>query len=101
MSRYEDEAQRLAALPRAERFEQLLSFPTDHTFTVIGRRDGLADSLQRALAGAGHQEACLVERASAKGTYLSLSFTVRVQSGNELDALYLLLEALPGLAYLL
>lgn len=101
MSRYEEEAQRLAALPRAERFEQLLSFPTDHSFTVIGRRDGLADSLQLALTGAGYPGACLAERQSAKGKYLSLSFTIRVKSGSELDAVYLLLEGLPGLAYLL
>lgn len=101
MSRYEEEARRLAGLPRAERFEQLLSFPTDHTFTVIGRSQGFADALQAALVAAGHAEVCLVERQSARGNYLSLSFTIRVGSGGELDALYLLLEALPGVAYLL
>lgn len=101
MSRYEEEARRLAGLPRAQRFEQLMSFPTDHTFTVIGRREGFSTALQTALSGAGHAEVCLVERQSARGNYLSLSFTIRVTSGDELDALYLLLEALPGVAYLL
>ncbi len=101
MGRYEEEARRLAALPRAARFEELLSFPTDHAFTVIGRRDGFADALASALSGAGHPEVCLVERRSAKGNYLSLSFTIRVASGAELDTLYALLEGLPGLAYLL
>jgi hypothetical protein len=49
MSRYEDEARRLSTLPRAERFEQLLSFPTDHTFTVIGRRSGFAEALKQGI----------------------------------------------------
>ncbi len=99
-TRYEDEAARLAKLSRAERFQELLEFPVDHTFKVIGRRAGLSEALQRALAQAGHPDVCLVERASAQGTYLSLTFTLEVTSAQELDELYSLLEVLPGLAYL-
>lgn len=99
-SRFEEEVERLARLSRAERFEQLISFPAEHTFKVIGRREGLCEEVQSALAGAGHAGVCLVERASARGRYISLTFTIEVQSGQELDALYSLLERLPGLAYL-
>ena len=100
-SEYEKEAERLAALPRAQRFEELMDFPADHTFKVIGRSEGLAEVLQQALRGAGHPDVCLVERPSARGKYVSLTFTLEVASGQELDTLYLLLEALPGIAYLL
>ncbi len=100
-SRYEEEAERLASLPRAERFEQLIDFPAAHTFKVIGRREGLCEEVQLALAGAGHAGVCLVERASAQGRYISLTFTLQVQSGQELDALYSILERLAGVAYLL
>ena len=100
-SQYEKEAERLAALPRAERFEQLIDFPTAHTFKAIGRSEGFSEALQGALERAGHAGVCLLERASARGRYISLTFTVEVGSGRELDALYSLLESLPGLAYLL
>ena len=99
-SRYEIEAERLAALPRAERFEELIDFPATHTFKVIGRREGLSDALQRILEGAGHPGVCLVERASAQGRYISLTFGIEVASGRELDELYTALESLPGLACL-
>lgn len=100
-SPYEKEAERLAGLPRAERFEALIEFPAAHTFKVIGRREGLSAAVQQALEGAGHPGVCLVERASAQGRYLSLTFTLEVSSGRELDELYGILERLPGLACLL
>jgi putative lipoic acid-binding regulatory protein len=100
-TRYEQELERLSGLPRAQRFEQLMEFPTQHTFTAIGRATGLGEAMRQVLGAAGHAEVVLVERASASGTYLSLSFTVAVQTAQELDGLYLALEALPGLAYLL
>jgi len=101
VSPYDKEAERLAALPRAERFEELIDFPVDHTFKVIGRREGLSEAVQQALAAVGRPDTCLVERPSAQGTYVSLTFTLAVASGRELDGLYTVLEALPGLAFLL
>ena len=100
-SEYDKRAKELAELPRAQRFEELIEFPTAHTFKVIGRREGLLEALQRRLEQAGHPGVVPVERPSAQGRYISLTFTLEVASGTELDALYSLLEALPGLAYLL
>lgn len=100
-TKYEMESERLAKLPRAQRFEALIEFPTAHTFKVIGRNPGFAEQLKSALDGAGRREVCLVERPSARGTYASLTFVLAVNSGDELDGLYRLLEAMPGLVYLL
>ncbi len=101
MSEYDKRAAELAGLPRAERFEALIDFPATHTFKVIGRSEGLFDALQQTLEQAGHSGVVPVERPSAQGRYVSLTFTLQVASGQELDALYTLLEGLPGLAYLL
>jgi putative lipoic acid-binding regulatory protein len=99
--RFEEEAARLAGLPRAERFACLIEFPTEHTFKVIGRAQGLGRALELALEGAGRPGVCLIERPSARGTYVSFTFTTGVASAAELDELYTLLEGLPGLACLL
>jgi putative lipoic acid-binding regulatory protein len=98
---YKQELERLSKLPRAERFEQLMQFPAQHTFTAIGRVAGFGEAMRQLLGDVGHGEVVLVERASANGRYLSLSFTIEVQSAQELDRMYLALEGLPGLAYLL
>jgi putative lipoic acid-binding regulatory protein len=100
-SEYDKRVEELAKLPRAERFEELIDFPAAHTFKVIGRTEGLIDALQQKLEQAGYSGVVPLERPSAQGRYLSLTFTLRVASGQELDALYTLLETLPGLAYLL
>lgn len=99
-STYEKAKERLAKLPRAERFEELIKFPTRHTFKVIGKPE-LKNALQGALERMEQGDTLLVERPSAKGTYLSLTFTLSVDSGEELDGIYCALERLPGLLYLL
>ena len=96
---YEREAARLASMTRAERFEELLEFPVAHEFKVIGATDGLSNRVEVALADLGHAGIVFIERASAKGRYLSLTFKIRVASGRELDELYCVLEALPELRY--
>jgi putative lipoic acid-binding regulatory protein len=98
---FEEESARLAKLSRAERFEQLIEFPTQHSFTIIGRTANFDQLLRQALTDCGYQEVLLVERPSATGKFLSLTFVLGVANGVELDRLYLALEQLPGLAYLL
>jgi putative lipoic acid-binding regulatory protein len=100
-TRYEQESQRLEKLSRAERFEELIDFPTEHTFKVIGKGQEIARAVSLLLEAEGYGCAALVERPSAKGTYLAVSFTLRVSSAQELDRIYLALEGLSGLAYLL
>lgn len=98
---FDQEAQRLAKLPRAERFDELLDFPTEFTFKVIGRGDGFFQAVRVVLDGLGHQDVILVERPSAKGRYSSVSFDLLVENGAMIDATYCALEALPGLILLL
>jgi putative lipoic acid-binding regulatory protein len=99
--KYEKEAARLAELSRAERFEELIDFPARHLFKVIGRRTGFAAQVRRALDALGFGDVIPVERHSAGGRFVSLTFEVQVSSGEHLDSVYLALEQLPDLAYLL
>lgn len=100
-SKFDQEAQRLAKLPRAERFDELLDFPSDFTFKVIGRGKGFFQSVRALLDGLGHADVILVERPSAKGRYSSVSFNLMVDNGAMIDATYCALEALPNLVLVL
>ncbi len=94
---YEEEKARLELLPRAERFEELLDFPCEHTFKVIGAPQALEERAQALLAAQGHAAPRISEKASKTGKYISLSITVQVTSGAELDRLYSALEGIEGL----
>ena len=100
-SKFDQEAQRLAKLPRAERFDELLDFPTEFTFKVIGRGKGFFQAVRAVLDGLGHPDVILVERPSAKGRYSSVSFNLVAADGAMIDATYRALEALPELILLL
>ena len=97
---YERERARLALLPRAERFEELIRFPTRHLFKVIGAREGLSVEVRKALAGLGYRDVILVERHSSGGRHLSLTFELDVDSGALLDAIYSALEQIEHVSYL-
>jgi uncharacterized protein len=98
---YDKRAAELAKLPRAERFEKLIEFPTKHTFKVIGKSAGFSKALEDLLEDRGFDKTLLVERPSKGGRFISLTFTLPVQDGEELDKLYDGLANLPGIAYLL
>ncbi len=100
-NRYEEAAAELAGLPRVERFERLIEFPTRHMFKLIGRKEGLCGAVRGALGTVGYEEVVLVERPSSKGRYISLTFEIAVPSAEQLDRLYRALEQLPGLSLLL
>jgi putative lipoic acid-binding regulatory protein len=100
LTKYEAELERLSQLPRAERFEQLIAFPAQHLFKVIGR-SRCGEDVQRALRALGFGEVVVAERPSAKGKYLSVTFTLEVSDGRALDRVYQALEQLPDVVYLL
>ncbi|MBK8481450.1 MAG: DUF493 domain-containing protein [Proteobacteria bacterium] len=100
-SPYEQEAARLAALPRAERFASLLSFPLDFTFKAIGRGPEFWQAVRTLLDARGQREVILVERPSANGRFCSITFNLRLDDADALDAWYCALQALPNLVYLL
>lgn len=100
-SEYDKRAAELAKLPRAERFEALIEFPTKHTFKVIGKTSGFCDALEDLLEKSGFGKPLLVERPSKGGRFISLTFTLPVNDGQQLDDLYEALAQLPGIAYLL
>ena len=99
--KYEKAAARLAKLPRAERFEELLDFPVQHTFKVIGRKGTFYQEVSRALARLSFEDVTFVERPSKTGRFISLTFQLTVDSGAHLDEIYRVLQSIPGLAYLL
>jgi putative lipoic acid-binding regulatory protein len=101
LSRYEQEAARLAELPRAERFASLLSFPLDFTFKVIGRGPDFWREVRQLLDARGHEQVILVERPSANGRFCSITFSLHITDADALDAYYGALQALPNLVYLL
>ena len=81
-----------------DRLEQLLDFPVDFPIKVMGRRvDGFAQAISALVREhvPGYDPAGLELRSSSKGTYLSLTVTVRVESRAQLEALYRALSAHP------
>lgn len=86
------------------RDESLLSFPCDFPLKIMGRRDdGFAQAvLEVVLRHAPDFDAARMEmRPSAKGSYLSLTCTIRAVSREQLDALYRELTAHPAVKVVL
>ena len=78
--------------------ETLLEFPCDFPIKIMGaKQDGYAQAiLDVVLRHAPDFDAASMEmRPSSKGTYLSLTCTVRATSKAQLDALYRELSAHP------
>jgi len=98
---FERRAAELAKLPRAQRFDQLLTFPNLYIFKAIGTGANFWRDIRRMLDDNGYQDIVLEEKTSAKGEYSSLSFSISVNDGSEIDRIYSALESIEGLAYLL
>jgi len=98
---FEEEARRLARLPRAERFDELIDFPVHYTFKVIGRGRAFTAEVQGLLRARGHDRVIVVERPSSEGRFVSVTFELDVDDARTLDGIYSELEALPGVAVIL
>jgi len=98
---FERRAKALAKLPRAERFDQLLDFPTSYTFKVIGIGPNFWQDVRTLLDQHNHGGVVLEEKISSKGKYTSVSFAITVVNGAEIDQMYQSLESLDKIAYLL
>lgn len=76
--------------------ESLIEYPCDFPIKVMGKRH---DDLTRQLVEVvlqhdpGFDPATVEMRASSKGNYIGLTFTVRATSRQQLDALYLALTS--------
>jgi len=97
---YDKEAARLATLPRAERFEALMTFPQRCALKVIGGA-GIEPTVRATLEAIGHAPAEVRSRASSGGKYTALTVEVDVANGAALDRVYSALEALESVRYLL
>ena len=81
-----------------DRIEKLLSFPADFPLKVMGRR---VDGFAQAIAGLVVEHlpqfdpATIELRSSSKGTYLSLTLPLRVDSRAQLEAIYRAVAAHP------
>ena len=74
-----------------DRIEKLLTFPADFPLKVMGRRvDGFAQAIADLVAEHVPQfdPATIELRSSSKGTYLSLTLLLRVDSRAQLEAVY-------------
>ncbi len=60
----------------------------------------LGANVQAALSALGFSSVIPVERHSAKGSYVSITLELNVDSGKQLDAIYTALEDLEGVKYL-
>jgi len=81
-----------------DRLEQLLEFPADFPLKVMGARvDGFAQSIADLTRRhvPGFDPARMELRLSSKGTYLSLTLMLRVESRGQLEGLYEALVAHP------
>ena len=100
VAEYNRESERLAQLTRAQRFDQLLDFPIDFSFKVIGRRGSLFQNVRALLDARQHEDVILVERASATGKFVSITFILNVSSGEMIDEIYSALEGLPSVSFI-
>ncbi|MFU8857233.1 MAG: DUF493 domain-containing protein [Deferrisomatales bacterium] len=84
--------------------EELLEFPVRYSFKVIGHHTReLSNEAYAAVRGA-LEEGRRVElrtRLSSKGAYLSVTLTARIQSAEELKAVYRALRLVNGVITLL
>ncbi len=81
-----------------DRIEKLLEFPVDFPIKVMGRRvDGFAQAIADLVAARvpGFDPRSVELRASSKGTWLSVTLSVRAESREQLEGLYRALAAHP------
>ncbi len=81
----------------------LLEFPCDYEFKAFGPNDAaftvaVKEAVGRVQAVSRH---ALRERASRQGTYRCVTVLVRLQSRDQLEAIYRALRGIEGLRYLL
>ncbi|KAB7623765.1 YbeD family protein [Alkalilimnicola sp. S0819] len=76
--------------------QSLLQFPCDFPIKVMGRADGDLPATVESIARRHAPDLgddCLRTQASKRGNYLSVTVTIRATSREQLDALYLELNA--------
>ncbi|MBU6272075.1 MAG: DUF493 family protein [Betaproteobacteria bacterium] len=81
-----------------DRIEQLLEFPADFPLKVMGQRvDGFAQSIAALVTEhiPGFDPGAIELRTSSRGTYLSLTLPLRVESRAQLEGVYRALAGHP------
>lgn len=81
-----------------DRIEQLLTFPADFPLKVMGRRvDGFAQAMADLVLEhlPTFDPATIELRSSSKGTYLSVTLNLQVNSRAQLEAVYRAVAAHP------
>ncbi len=84
--------------------EELIEFPTRYTFKAIGHHtreftDRVYETAREALGGERKVE--LRTRLSRQGAYLSVTLVTRIESAEELKAVYAVLRKVEGVITLL
>lgn len=81
-----------------DRLEKLLEFPVDFPLKVMGRRvDDFAQTIAAIVCAhsPGFDPATMELRASSKGSYLSVTAVVHIESRDQLERLYRALSEHP------
>lgn len=85
-----------------KKLKDLLEFPTNFTFKVVGKsRDDLALDVKNVM----EQHAKVIDEAklqpSAKGTYVSVSLSIRAENIEQVETLYKVLGDIEGVRMVL
>lgn len=79
------------------KFDEYLEFPCDFTYKVVAEaRDTLADDVVAVVQKQVPADYAPTTRPSSKGTYHSVSISVRVKSKDQVETLYQELAAIDG-----
>ncbi|RUO43877.1 hypothetical protein CWE15_01400 [Aliidiomarina taiwanensis] len=79
------------------KFDEYLEFPCDFTYKVVAEaRDNLADEVVAVVQQHVPADYAPTTRPSSKGTYHSVSIRVRVESKEQIEALYNRLASIDG-----
>lgn len=84
------------------KFDELLDFPCLLNFKVIGSNDPkLKDNIVAVAQGYVPSNYAPSSRMSSKGTYNSVTITVKVQDKDQIESLYIAFGAIPGVVRVL
>lgn len=92
----------LTDLNQDKKLKDLLEFPCDFTFKVVGAaRAGLVDDVVQTVQNVVKGDYRPTEQASSKGTYNSVSITLRAEKIEQIETLYTELAKVEGVRMVL
>lgn len=92
----------LSDLSQDKKLKDLLKFPCDFTFKVVGaNREGLVDDVVQTVQQVVKGDYRPSQQPSSKGTYNSVSITLRAEHIEQIEQLYIQLAKIDGVRMVL